>query len=354
MTSGVSECLRSMFETNADLGFSIHSSSHDTTLIISHLSDNSWLLSSLLSSLALLKTTMSTALLLPPPHSLRYHRSTHSARLPFANSSCRTVPPLSPTYCPPSPPLSPRVPVHIITAPTSPLPFPCITERPSSPPPAPPTRKRKTYRSASSDELDESDHESAVAAPTTRAHADKRRRIASGAAPHSSGPTTRAGGAGSPHSRPSSQMQYRSHAPGSGEMAHAHPRDPRDPRDARDPRDPRDPRGHYVPPSGPAPEYTHYPPHPSYGYGPAPGHRGERDREGRNRQPSPAVEVHALSHPQPPRRGSHLSIKPIGFGASRESRKSGGTPGEHPVPSPVVMGFDFKGIDGDQMKTVRI
>ncbi|KLT44395.1 hypothetical protein CC85DRAFT_242632, partial [Cutaneotrichosporon oleaginosum] len=45
-------------------------------------------------------------------------------------------------------------------------------------------------------------------------------------------------------------------------------------------------------------------------------------------------------------------IKPIGFAASREARgrDDGGDP---PVPSPVVLGFDFKSIDGDQLKTVR-
>ena len=207
-----------------------------------------------------------------------------------------------------------------------------------------------------SDELDDSDRESAAPAPTapvSRGHADKRRRT--GAAP-SSGAGAAAGAAGppsahtgSPHSRPSSQTQYRpapGHSmPGSGEYGPAHAHHPY----AR--------QGH---PYG----YEHGPPGYVPGYGSRErGHdrdrerdrerERERERERRgDRPPSPAVEVHALSHPQPGRRGSQLSIKPIGFGASRESRKSGGQPGEHPVPSPVVMGFDFKGIDGDQMKTV--
>jgi hypothetical protein len=44
-------------------------------------------------------------------------------------------------------------------------------------------------------------------------------------------------------------------------------------------------------------------------------------------------------------------IKPIGFAASRESRRDEGI--EHAIPSPVVMGFDFKSIDDEQLRTVR-
>lgn len=45
-------------------------------------------------------------------------------------------------------------------------------------------------------------------------------------------------------------------------------------------------------------------------------------------------------------------IKPIGFAASRESRREDGV--EQPIPSPVVMGFDFKAIDDEQLRTVGI
>ncbi|WWD07771.1 hypothetical protein V865_005875 [Kwoniella europaea PYCC6329] len=45
-------------------------------------------------------------------------------------------------------------------------------------------------------------------------------------------------------------------------------------------------------------------------------------------------------------------IKPIGFAASREAKRDDGT-GSQALPSPVVMGFDFKTIDEDQLKTVR-
>jgi hypothetical protein len=43
-------------------------------------------------------------------------------------------------------------------------------------------------------------------------------------------------------------------------------------------------------------------------------------------------------------------IKPMGFAASRESRRD---EGDVAIPSPVVMGFDFKQVDGDQLRTVR-
>nr|XP_018265614.1 uncharacterized protein I303_01984 [Kwoniella dejecticola CBS 10117]OBR87772.1 hypothetical protein I303_01984 [Kwoniella dejecticola CBS 10117] len=44
-------------------------------------------------------------------------------------------------------------------------------------------------------------------------------------------------------------------------------------------------------------------------------------------------------------------IKPIGFAAAREARRDDN--GNQALPSPVVMGFDFKAIDEDQLKTVR-
>ena len=43
-------------------------------------------------------------------------------------------------------------------------------------------------------------------------------------------------------------------------------------------------------------------------------------------------------------------IKPIGFAASRGSRREDGS--DLAIPSPVVMGFDFKSIDDEQLKTV--
>ena len=55
-------------------------------------------------------------------------------------------------------------------------------------------------------------------------------------------------------------------------------------------------------------------------------------------------------HPQVRRVPNLAPIKPIGFSASRESRREDGA--DHPIPSPVVMGFDFKQIDEDQLKTV--
>ncbi|AAW43010.2 hypothetical protein CND00490 [Cryptococcus deneoformans JEC21] len=44
---------------------------------------------------------------------------------------------------------------------------------------------------------------------------------------------------------------------------------------------------------------------------------------------------------------------PVGFAASREARREEGYDIYGAVPSPVVMGFDFKTIDGEQLKTVR-
>jgi hypothetical protein len=45
-------------------------------------------------------------------------------------------------------------------------------------------------------------------------------------------------------------------------------------------------------------------------------------------------------------------IKPIGFAASREHRRQSGGYGE--IPSPVVMGFDYKNVDAEQLKTVSL
>ncbi|WVQ74078.1 hypothetical protein IAR50_003662 [Cryptococcus sp. DSM 104548] len=45
--------------------------------------------------------------------------------------------------------------------------------------------------------------------------------------------------------------------------------------------------------------------------------------------------------------------KPIGFAAAREARREEGYDVYGLVPSPVVMGFDFKSVEGEQLKTVR-
>jgi hypothetical protein len=58
------------------------------------------------------------------------------------------------------------------------------------------------------------------------------------------------------------------------------------------------------------------------------------------------------SEPQSKSRPALAPIKPIGFAASREARREDGT--DRAIPSPVVMGFDFKTIDEDQLKTVSI
>lgn len=60
---------------------------------------------------------------------------------------------------------------------------------------------------------------------------------------------------------------------------------------------------------------------------------------------------------QPPsssKRPSTLApIQPIGFAASREARRDGDNDVNRAIPSPVVLGFDFKSVDEEQMKTVR-
>jgi bacteriocin-like protein len=63
--------------------------------------------------------------------------------------------------------------------------------------------------------------------------------------------------------------------------------------------------------------------------------------------PSPSSET-APSKRGPPQLPP---IKPIGFAASREARREDGT-ADRAIPSPVVMGFDFKTIDEEQLKTV--
>lgn len=68
--------------------------------------------------------------------------------------------------------------------------------------------------------------------------------------------------------------------------------------------------------------------------------------------PSGAHSRHSAPLGPPPHpRNTLAPIKPIGFAASRESRREDGA--DHAIPSPVVMGFDFKQIDEDQLKTVR-
>lgn len=52
-----------------------------------------------------------------------------------------------------------------------------------------------------------------------------------------------------------------------------------------------------------------------------------------------------------PTRGRPPPIKPVGFAAGRESRRQ--SDGFDPsIPSPVIMGFDYKTIDAEQLKTV--
>jgi hypothetical protein len=60
-----------------------------------------------------------------------------------------------------------------------------------------------------------------------------------------------------------------------------------------------------------------------------------------------ATNVSTNSNPRS--RANLPPIKPIGFAQSRESRDDGQ---DHPIPSPVVMGFDFKMIDDQQLRTV--
>jgi hypothetical protein len=57
----------------------------------------------------------------------------------------------------------------------------------------------------------------------------------------------------------------------------------------------------------------------------------------------------ASANSNPRSRANLPPIKPIGFAQSRESRDDGQ---DHPIPSPVVMGFDFKMIDDQQLRTV--
>ncbi|GFZ46629.1 hypothetical protein JCM24511_03849 [Saitozyma sp. JCM 24511] len=59
--------------------------------------------------------------------------------------------------------------------------------------------------------------------------------------------------------------------------------------------------------------------------------------------------ANASTNSNPRSRANLPPIKPIGFAQSRESRDDGQ---DHPIPSPVVMGFDFKMIDDQQLRTV--
>lgn len=76
-------------------------------------------------------------------------------------------------------------------------------------------------------------------------------------------------------------------------------------------------------------------------------------------QPSPSKSYRLSQSPSSPHQSSsrrmHTTlppIKPIGFAQSREYRRDDS--GERPIPSPVVMGFDFKAIDEGQLKTVGL
>ncbi|ORX34480.1 hypothetical protein BD324DRAFT_153314 [Kockovaella imperatae] len=75
---------------------------------------------------------------------------------------------------------------------------------------------------------------------------------------------------------------------------------------------------------------------------------------------SPSKSQHSYPSPSPTSPHAHAAaggrfglapIKPVGFAASRGSRREDGT--DLAIPSPVVMGFDFKSIDDDQLRTVR-
>lgn len=57
-----------------------------------------------------------------------------------------------------------------------------------------------------------------------------------------------------------------------------------------------------------------------------------------------------IGHPASP--ANLAANPPVGFAASREARRGEGYDVYGAVPSPVVMGFDFKTIDGEQLKTV--
>lgn len=84
-----------------------------------------------------------------------------------------------------------------------------------------------------------------------------------------------------------------------------------------------------------------------------------RTKPPRGADPSPRKSGHAGSSASPapgglgpPSRRSQLApIRPIGFAAAREQRRDGES-GDQAIPSPVVMGFDFKQVDEDQLKTV--
>ena len=77
--------------------------------------------------------------------------------------------------------------------------------------------------------------------------------------------------------------------------------------------------------------------------------RSNRPQESDTR-PSPSNSQRTSTSPRPARKVPDLApIKPIGFAASRESRRE---EGDRNIPSPVVMGFDFQSIDGDQLRTV--
>ncbi|WWC86974.1 uncharacterized protein L201_001855 [Kwoniella dendrophila CBS 6074] len=78
-----------------------------------------------------------------------------------------------------------------------------------------------------------------------------------------------------------------------------------------------------------------------------------KDHGGGSRSPS-NHDIQSNSHATRNGRGTGSTlapIKPIGFAAAREARRDDND--NQALPSPVVMGFDFKAIDQDQLKTVR-
>ncbi|OCF40916.1 hypothetical protein I317_05275 [Kwoniella heveanensis CBS 569] len=85
---------------------------------------------------------------------------------------------------------------------------------------------------------------------------------------------------------------------------------------------------------------------------PSPQKDGTNNRSGESSS-SPTGDQRGPLGPPPPRNGRPGQlppIKPIGFAAAREARREDGGG----LPSPVVMGFDFKAIDEDQLKTVGL
>ena len=80
---------------------------------------------------------------------------------------------------------------------------------------------------------------------------------------------------------------------------------------------------------------------------------GHASSPSRSRLSNPQSRSPSSPHEAPSRRmpPTLAPIKPIGFAQSREYRREGSY---HPIPSPEVMGFDFKAIDEGQLRTVGL